>query len=88
MAIEKMTGKELGEHFAEFVNVSIHDKEEFADTVTSEHRFLQQEMFNSMLKCVERWSDAFDSDNYDDRNRYAVKASKAMIQGMKDAGLY
>lgn len=88
MANEKMTGKELGEHFAEFVNVSIHDKEEFADTVTNEHRFLQQEMFQSMLKCIERWSDAFEGGYYDERNRYAVKASKAMIQGMKDAGLY
>lgn len=85
---EKLTGTQMGEKFSDFVNMSTHDKDEFALTVTNEHRFLQQEMFNSMMKCVERWSDNHDNRHYDARNEYAVKASKAMIQGLKDAGMY
>lgn len=88
MAKEKITGKQVAETFSEFVNVSIHDKEEFADAVLNEHRYLQEEMFKSMLKCIEGWSEAKDFGGYDERNLYTVKASKAMIQGLKDAGLY
>jgi DNA-binding SARP family transcriptional activator len=82
------TGEEMAEQFAEFVNVMTHDRQEFADSVTSEHRYLQQEMFNAMLKCIENWAKAYDNDRYDARNEYAVKASYAMIEGLKKAGLY
>lgn len=84
----KLTGREMGEQFSDFVNVSTHDRQEFADTVTTEHRFLQQEMFMAMMKCIENWSEDHDKGSYDARNEYTVKASKAMIQGLKDAGLY
>lgn len=81
----RLTGKEMAEQFAGFVNMMTHDREEFAEGVTSEHRYLQQEMFMAMLKCIEKWSE---HQNYDARNEYTIKASKAMIQGLKDAGLY
>lgn len=81
-------GTQMAEQFADFVNVSTHDKDNFAIGVTSDHRYLQQEMFNAMLKCVEHWADAHDSGRFDARNQYAVKASKAMIQGLKDADLW
>lgn len=84
----KMTGKEMGEMFSDFVNVSTHDREEFAETVCTEHRFLQQEMFNAMMKCIEGWAKCQTSGYYDARNEYAVKASKAMIDGLKKADLY
>jgi len=85
---EKLTGAKMAEQLSDFVNMSTHDKKEFADTVTSEHRFLQQEMFNAMMKCIENWSTHHTSNYYDARNEYAVKASNAMIKGLKDAGLY
>lgn len=85
---EKLTGRQMGEQFSNFVNMSTHDKDEFATTVCNEHRFLQQEMFNAFFKCVENWSASESRGYYDARNEYAVKASKAMIQGLKDAGLY
>lgn len=85
---EKLTGAKMAEQFSDFVNMSTHDKEEFANTVCREHRFLQQEMFNAMLKCVENWSASETNGCYDARNEYAVRASSAMIQGLKDAGLY
>ena len=74
--------------FSDFVNVSTHHRQEFADAVTNEHRFLQQEMFNAMFKCIENWEKAYNGGRYDARNEYAVKASKAMIEGLKEAGLY
>jgi hypothetical protein len=82
------TGKEMAQEFSHFVNVSTHDRYEFADTVTSEHRYLQQEMFTAMLKCIENWAKAYEDDRYDARNEYACKASHAMIEGLKNAGLY
>jgi hypothetical protein len=84
----KLTGAEMAEKFAEFVNVMSHDREEFAEGVLTEHRYLQQEMFNAMLKCIEGWDKCQVSGYYDARNEYAVKASKAMIDGLKEAGLY
>ena len=86
--MSRKTGEEMAIEFSDFVNVSTHDRQEFADQVTREHRYLQQEMFNAMLKCIENWSEAKDSGRYDARNEYAVKASKAMIEGLKQAGLY
>jgi hypothetical protein len=82
------TGKEMAIEFSQFVNVMSHDKQEFADTVTNEHRFLQQEMFNAMMKCIEYWAVDFKNNRYDARNEYAVKASHAMIEGLKKANLY
>ena len=74
--------------FSDFVNVSTNDRQEFANQVTNEHRFLQQEMFNAMLKCIENWADAYDNGQYDARNEYAVKASKAMMVGLEEKGLW
>jgi hypothetical protein len=84
----RKTGEEMAIEFSDFVNVSTNDKQEFANQVTSEHRYLQQEMFNAMMKCVENWEKNYDSGHYDARNEYACKASKAMIDGLKQANLY
>jgi uncharacterized protein YecE (DUF72 family) len=84
----KLTGEQMAKQFSDFVNVSIHDKNEFADVVTGEHRFLQQEMFNAMLKCIERWAEDGKDGYFDARNEYAVKASQAMIEGLKAKGLW
>lgn len=83
----RLNGKELAEQFSDFVNSS-HDKNEFADTVLREHRFLQQEMFLTMFKCIEGWAELDGTPYYDDRNKYAVIASKTMLEALKDAKLY
>lgn len=79
--------QQMAEHFSNFVNVSTHDTDEFSNAVTSDHRFLQQEMFYSMLKCIEKWSAANDNKQFDARNEYTVKASKVMIQALIDNSL-
>jgi hypothetical protein len=84
----KMTGKEMGEMFSGFVNTSTHDREEFAETVCTEHRYLQQEMFMAMLKCIDGWADTEKTGYYDARNEYTVKASKVMIEALIEKGLY
>ena len=86
--MSRKTGEEMAIELSDFVNVSTHDKQEFANQVTNEHRYLQQEMFNAMFKCIENWAEAKDNGRYDARNEYAVKASKAMIEGLKAKGLY
>ena len=84
----RLTGEKMAEQFSDFVNVSTHDKEEFADAVTRQHRYLQQEMFNAMLKCIEGWAKLGEIGHYDARNEYAVKASRAMIRGLENEGLW
>lgn len=74
--------EQMAEHLSNFVNSGVHDKKAFAQAVTSDHRYLQQEMFNSMLKCIEGWSEASDSGQYDARNEFACKASKVMIEAV------
>ncbi|AYP68165.1 hypothetical protein PQE75_gp033 [Bacillus phage vB_BcoS-136] len=86
--MSRKTGEEMAIEFSDFVNVSTNDKQEFANQVTNEHRYLQQEMFNAMMKCIENWAYAHDNGFYDARNEYAVKASKAMIEGLKEKGLW
>lgn len=81
-------GLQMAEEFSDFVNVNSSKKQEFANGVTSSHRFLQQEMFLSMLKCMENWAEAHEDNRYDARNEYTVKASQIMIEALKEKGLY
>lgn len=76
--------QQIAEKLSAFVNISTHDKDGFAVAVTNEHRFLQEEMFECMLKCMENWAKADDTGAYDARNQYAVKASKIMIKALKE----
>ena len=83
-----VNGEEMAKQFSAFVNVSGHDGEAFANTVTNEHRFLQQEMFLTMMECIEKWAEAHDNNMYDARNEYTVKASKEIIKALKEKELY
>jgi hypothetical protein len=82
--MKRTTGQEMAEKFSAFVNITTHDKEGFAAAVATEHRFLQEEMFECMLACMENWAKAEETGVYDARNQYAVKASKIMIKALKE----
>lgn len=82
-------GEEVAIEVSDFVNVAFgHEKVEFVDTVVREHRTLQQDMFKLFQGCIQEWALAHDNGNYDARNEYAVKASKVMIEALKEKGLY
>lgn len=81
--MKRATGEEMAQQFSNFVNVATHDKQGFVATVTTEHRFLQGEMFDCMLDCIQKWAEFKETGGYDDRNKYAVEASKIMIDALK-----
>lgn len=87
--MSRVTGLEMAESFSRFINSSLpSEREEFARTVVVDHRTLQQDSFLTFLKCIEVWSDCYDGNMFDARNEYAVKASKIMMQALKDEGMY
>lgn len=81
-------GNELAELFMDIVNSCGNRSKSFAEVVTGEHRYLQQEAFNMFFACIQNWAKAKEEDRYDLRNEYAAKASKVMIDALKNNGLW
>ena len=85
----RTTGKEVAEKVSDFVNSAFgSERVDFVETVVSDHRTLQQDMFKMFLGCIQEWAVAHDNDRYDARNEYTVKASKVMMEALKKEGLY
>lgn len=77
-----MKGKEMVKLFTDFVNsAGLRDKQEFAEAMMLEHRTLQQEAFDLMLKTMEAWAKLPD-DRIDPRNSGAVRLSKRIIESL------
>lgn len=60
---------ELVHNFSRWVNNMGHDNHDFVQAVMSEHRTLQQQMFETMLTCIDAWAK---QEHYDLRNEYTV----------------
>lgn len=87
--MSRKTGNEVAEGFSDFVNSSFpREREEFAETIAFDHRTLQEDSFLTFLKCIEHWSNAYDNGNYDGRNEYTCRASKVMLDALKEKGLF
>lgn len=84
----RLSGKQVAELLSEFSNCAFEsEKIEFAQTVTSDHKTLQEEMFTMFLGCIKEWSEMSER-QIDIRNQYTHKASKIMIQALRDNGLF
>ena len=75
---------EVGKEFMKAINSSDWSEDDFASEVTLGHRTLQQEAFNTFMKCIEQWSRMAGPGIYDDRNVFAVKASAFIMKSMED----
>ncbi len=64
-----------------FVNAYGHSTKAFVQQITSEHRTLQQQMFEVMLSCIKAWAE---SEHYDLRNEYTVMKSKEIMNVLQD----
>lgn len=85
----RITGIEMAEQFSNFINSSTNsEREEFARHMVSDHRTLQEDSFLTFYHAVRIWAECYDKDIYDARNEYTVKASKAMVEGLKAKGLW
>lgn len=85
---KQVESNELAELFMDVVNSCGNRSQAFAEVVTSEHRYLQQEAFNMFFACIQTWAKAKEEDYYDLRNEYAAKASKVMVDALKENGLW
>ena len=79
---------EFAKLFMDMVNSGGSRATDFAEVVTSEHRFLQGEAFTMFLFCIESWAKAYDNKRFDARNEAACKFSSVMFKALKEAGLY
>lgn len=71
--------------FSDFVNGKCISKQNTAELMANDHRYLQNEMFKICLEYIKRLADNFDKNRFDPRNQYACTAAKCMIDGLKNA---
>jgi hypothetical protein len=76
--------KQVEEYFSSYVNNMSHDPELLVRLITTEHRTLQQSMFNVMMKCIEKWAEDYRKDSYDLRNEYTCKISEYIMKALED----
>lgn len=85
----RKSGREMAEQLSEFANVMMgFERTEFVDTVITDHRYLQDEMFGMFFACIQEWALSYENGNYDFRNERACKASYEMIQSLKEKKLF
>lgn len=68
--------------FSSFVNGKCHNKENVAELMSREHRYLQSEMFFVCLAYIRKMAENYDNDCYDLRNEYACRTAKQMISAL------
>lgn len=79
--MDRVEGKVIAKNLSDLVNGgSRNSKDDFVDVVTSEHRYLQEEMFELFLKCMEVWSKNYEDNKYDARNKFACQVSNRIMK--------
>ena len=68
--------------FSSFVNGKCGNKENVAELMSREHRYLQSEMFFVCLAFIRKLAENYDNDCYDLRNEYACRTAKQMISAL------
>ncbi len=68
--------REVVKAFSAWVNCMGHDNQPFVDAIMSEHRTLQQQMFEVMLACIETWAK---QEHFDARNEYTIKKCREVM---------
>lgn len=77
----KKTATEIGKEFMDAINNFLWEPNDFAEVVCNEHRHLQQEAFNTFIRCMETWAK---HTSWDARNEFAVTTSKRLMEVMDD----
>lgn len=66
--------------FSSFVNGKCYNKENVAELMAREHRYLQSEMFFVCLSYIRKLAENMEKGNFDLRNQYACQTAKQMIE--------
>ena len=68
--------------FSSFVNGRCGNKENVAELMCREHRYLQSEMFFVCLAYIRKLVENMEKGNFDLRNMYACQTAKQMIEAL------
>jgi hypothetical protein len=68
--------------FSSFVNGKCSNKENVAELMSREHRYLQSEMFFVCLAYIRKLAENMKKGNFDLRNAYACQTAKQMIEAL------
>ncbi len=68
--------------FRSFVNCKCYNKNNVAELMSREHRYLQSEMFFVCMAYIRKMAENYDNGNYDLRNEYACRTAKQMIEAL------
>ena len=75
----KQRDKDFAKALNEYVNCFGFDGKTVAQECKNHHRYLQNEEFTLILEILKAFAEEYDENRYDDRNEYACKASKLLI---------
>lgn len=70
--------------FSNFVNGSMRSKENVAEKMSLEHRYLQSEMFKVCMEYIVKLAENCKRGYYDGRNEYACKTAKIIIDHLNE----
>ena len=70
---------EFAKALSTYVNSFSVNQKAVAKECTNHHRYLQNEEFVLCMEILKAFASEYDDDRYDDRNEYACKASKLLI---------
>jgi hypothetical protein len=73
---------------SEMVNKSSFNPIEVGVELTTDHRYLVNEEFKTFLHFTGQLSRNFEKGKFDDRNEFACKCAKVMVDALKQADLY
>jgi len=68
--------RQIVQSWSNWVNAMGHDNRVFAEAIMLEHRTLQQQMFETMLCCIDAWGKTA---HHDARNEFAVMKSREIM---------
>ena len=68
--------QQIVQDWSNWVNAMGHDNTPFVQEVMQEHRTLQQQMFETMLCCVDAWAK---TTHHDQRNEFTVTKSREIM---------
>ena len=68
--------QQIVQDWSNWVNAMGHDNRVFAEAIMLEHRTLQQQVFETMLACIDAWSKTA---HHDARNEFAVTKSREIM---------
>lgn len=84
MELNVNDAREVAEMMSRFCNVMTHNKEEFIEEMSYEHRTLQQCFTNLCFAWIRKCAEKHDDGNFDARNEWSCKVSKQIVEKVED----